>query len=220
MEEEIDHLRGGQFGTIRISLSPLAAVKIVPEALVLFRHRFPEVEVHLSSGLYPGTLKTLEEGLIDMHIGPTPPEHLCRNLDSEFLPESPINLITSAESPAANATSLAQLVDCRWIMIGGREGPGDIFDEPFLAHGLTPPRVTTTSESYFGAMSLVEKLGAVCTFPTKLFAEVESAWNVSKINIKEQIDPLKISLLTRSGQPLTPAASALANCVRVQVNSM
>jgi len=213
-------LRGEQVGAVHVCVSPLAAVRIMPRALTFFRKSFPNIDVRLTSGLFPGALKPLREGRTDLLIGPAPPVGMAHEIAVEHLIDTPIQVVTASESPLLRARSLAELRDAQWIMIGAPGGPGDIFRQPFIDHGLTPPHATTSSESYFGALALVESLGAVCTFPQLLMEDVIKTWRIAPIPIRETIAPLRISLMTRAGHPLTPAADALAMCIRRRVASM
>ncbi len=220
LEDEVAQLRGEQVGAVSVCLSPLAAVRIMPRALTLFRKTHPNIEVRLSSGLFPGALKPLREGSTDLIIGPAPPNDMARNITVEHLIDTPINVITAANSPLLQARSLGELTDAQWIMIGAPTGPGDIFHQPFIDNGFTPPKALTTSDSYFGALSLVESLGALCTFPSLLLKVMSNSWKIAPIPIREEIPPLRISLMTRAGHPLTPAADKLAMCIRRQIGSM
>lgn len=217
LNDEIAQLRGEQVGRIHVCVSPLAAVKIVPHALAWFHKDHPNIEVHLTSGLFPNALKPLRDGKIDMVIGPSPPTEIAREIKVEPLLSTPVVVITSQTSPYRKVSSLSELTDAPWIMIGAPQGPGDVFRNLFLSSGLTPPSASTTSESYFGAMSLVESLGAVCTFPLRLLEDVQRGWEVAEIPIKETLEPIEIALMTRSALPLTPLAESLANCVRKRV---
>lgn len=214
LDDEIAQLQGEQVGQIRVRVSPFAAVRIMPGALAQFRKTYPEIEVHLSSGMFPGALRPLREGQIDLLVGPAPPVTMQQEITVEPLIDTPILVVTALDSPHMSARSLADLTTAHWIMIGASQGPGDVFRAPFLENGLTPPRAMTTSESYFGALAMVESLGAVCTFPALLLEDVRRAWRIGPIPIRESIAPLRIALMTRSGHPLTPAADALANCIR------
>lgn len=220
LDDEVAQLRGEQVGSIQVCVSPLAAVKILPQALTRFHAKFPKIEIHLTSGLFPNALKPLRDGRTDIVIGPTPPAGMAREISVEPLLKTPIVLITSKTSPFRHAKKLADLTDADWIMIGAPLGPGDIFRKPFVDRGLPPPRASTTSESYFGAMSLVQEMGAVCTFPLRLLEDVRKGWDIEQILIEETLEPLEISLMSRSGHPLTPMAEELANAVRRRVATL
>lgn len=220
LDDDVAQLRGEQVGSIHVCVSPFAAVKIMPQALARFHAKFPKIEIHLTSGLFPSALKPLRDGRTDIVIGPTPPAGMAREISVEPLLKTPIVLITSKTSSYQKAKKLADLTGANWIMIGAPLGPGDIFRKPFVDHGLVPPKATTTSESYFGAMSLVEELGAVCTFPMRLLEDVRQGWDVDQIQIEETLDPLEISMMTRSGHPLTPMAEELVNALRRRVATL
>lgn len=220
LDEEVAQLRGEQVGAVHVCVSPLAAMRIMPRALTLFRKSHPNIDIRLSSGLFPGALKPLREGRTDLLIGPAPPVGMAREIAVEHLVDTPIQVVTSTDSPLLSARSLGELTDAHWIMIGAPGGPGDIFRQPFIDNGFLPPHATTTSESYFGALALVEHLGAVCTFPALLLEDIQRSARIAPIPIREEIEPLKISLMTRAGHPLTPAADKLAMCIRRRVTSM
>jgi len=220
LDEEVAQLRGEQVGAVNVGVSPLAAMRIMPRALTLFRKSHPNIEVRLTSGLFPGALKPLREGRTDILIGPEPPVGMAREISVEHLTETPISVVTSVTSALMRARSLADLTEAQWIMIGAPTGPGDIYRQPFVDLGLEPPKALTTSESYFGALSLVESLGAVCTFPGLLLGATQQTWKIAPIPIRETIAPVRISMMTRAGHPLTPAADALAMCIRRRATMM
>lgn len=220
LDDEVAQIRGLQTGAVSICLSPLAAVKIVPPAMARFRRSYPNIKINLLSGLYPGAINMLREGRVDMVVGPIPASKHLRDIAVEEIVQTPISVITSRTSKVATSSSLGDLTDSDWIMIGATEGPGDIFAQPFEANGFEVPTATITSESYFGAMSLVQSLGAVCTFPTMLLAEVQRGWDIVETPIRETIEPLRIGLMTRSGQPLTPAGDTLHKFIGLQAKRL
>ncbi len=87
----------------------------------------------------------------------------------------------------------------------------------FLEAGLTPPTATFTSDSYFGALALLQNLDAVCTFPVRLLNEMQKTWDLVQFDLDWEFPKLKISAMTRTATPLTPAGDALLNCVRRRV---
>lgn len=220
LDDEIAQLRGEQVGMIEVCVSPLAALQIMPHALSRFHEQYPNIEVHMTSGMFPGALKPLRDGKIDMIVGPAPKPDMAREISIDPLLATPIVVITSKKSPFRNARALADLADAPWIMIGAPQGPGDIFRKHFSDHGLRAPDVTTTSESYFGAMSLVENMDAVCTFPLRLLQHIQHGWAVEQINIKEELEPMQVSLMTRAAHPLTPMAEKLSHCIRRRAASL
>lgn len=213
LKQEVAQLSGQMVGTINVCLSPVGAVQIMPRALAMFQKAHPGINVAMTSGLAPNALTPLREGKTDLVIGPIPTENLAREFNIEPLITTPIVVITSPDSAFAGADSLKDLAQAPWIKIGSPERPA-IFRKAFIDNDLVPPDAMITSESYFGALALVESLGAVCTFPEMLFKGTRKGWNVQEIAVREKIEPVQIAILTRRSHQLTPAADALVNCVR------
>ncbi|MEP1208246.1 MAG: LysR family transcriptional regulator [Rhizobiaceae bacterium] len=218
--DEVLQLHDGETGTISVCVSPIAAVEILPPALSLFRREFPRVEVHISNGLYPSALGPVRDGLTDILVGPTPPEDQTAGLLVEPLFETGTVLVTGENSPWLKVNRLEDLIDANWVLIGPREGPGEEFKRAFRRHGLPAPKVNTISESYYGALSMLESMHAVCNFPDRLLKSNLGGWKIKQIEIVEDLKPMQISLITRAATPLTPAASHLTNCIRRRCSTL
>jgi LysR family transcriptional regulator of abg operon len=139
LQEEVEHTKGGQHGSVSVCVSPLAATQIIPAALLSFRRRFPEVDVQISSGLFPLAIVPLREGQTDIVVGPRPPADQSHSLIVEPLVTTDIVIVTSKSSPHAKARSIGDLSDADWMMIGSPGGPGDIFEPVFRENGFRSP---------------------------------------------------------------------------------
>ena len=214
-EQEASDLRGQQAGNLRLSAAPLAAVRILPRAIARFRADYPDIDISIASDLFGDALKALREGHHDIVIGPHDASSDVGDIVAEPLFATRMVVITERNAPHARATSLEELLDCCWVMLGGTIGsPRQRFREQFARHGLAPPRIRLSSESRLGLLSLVKELQAVCTFPAQLLDQLSSTHDVSVIQVREELEPLTISMMTRSGRSLTPAGERLADCIR------
>lgn len=214
-DQEVSALRGKQTGSIRVSAAPLAAIKILPRAIARFRKEYPDIDISISSDLFGDAMKGLREGQHDIIIGPHAGAEDLSDVEAESLFTTEVVLITSKHAPHANATSLEDLTGCYWAMIGGTTGaPRQRFQEQFTRNGLVPPRIRLASESRLGLLSIIETTDAVCTYPLFLLDEISAHRNIVRIQIREALNPLSISLITRAGQSLTPAGEAFADCIR------
>src|SRR5712672_3450663 len=95
LQEEVEQTKGGQHGTVSVCVSPLAATQIIPVALLRFRRSFPEVDVQISSGLFPVAIVPLREGQTDIVIGPRPAADQSHSLIVEPLVTTDIVIVTS-----------------------------------------------------------------------------------------------------------------------------
>jgi LysR family transcriptional regulator, regulator of abg operon len=221
LQEEVEQTKGGQHGGISVCVSPLAATQIIPAALLSFRRSFPQVDVQISSGLFPVAIVPLREGQTDIVIGPRPPADQTHSLIVEPLVTTDIVIVTSKSSPYAKARSIGDLSDADWMMIGSPGGPGDIFEPVFRENGFRSPIARTSSESYMAAFEIVRCLGLVCTFPGRVVREQAKQYpDLVVIPVRETIAPIEIALLTRADVPPTPAAREMAACIRRRANTL
>ena len=214
-DQEVANLRGQRTGTLRVSVAPLAAVKILPRAVARFRADFPDIDITISSDLFGEALRALREGHHDIIIGPYSEAPDVNDVESEELFSTEVAVITAIDAPHASATSLSELENCCWMMMGSTTGePRQRFQDQFTRHGFNAPNIRYASESRLGLLSLIEEIGAVCTFPVRLLEGLGIADNICVVPVKEKLNPLKISMVTRAGKSLTPAGEHLADCIR------
>lgn len=215
LNEELDWLKGCKSAELRISAAPLASVQILPRAIARFNKRFGEVDITISSDMFGDALRSLREGQHDIVIGPHGQAEGIGDIASEKLLSTEIVVITSRDAPHASARSLAELTGCYWAMMGDTIGaPKKRFEQQFSQHGIEAPRIRLASESRQGLVALVRELGAVCTFPARLLDEMGPDSGIVRIPVREVLNPLTISLVTRAGKSLTPAGDYFADCIR------
>ena len=213
--EEIAHLKGEATGQIKVSAAPLAATKIIPRAIARLKQSFTDASVTVSSDLFGDAIKALREGQHDFIVGPYSHQKNYTDLVAEELLTTEIVVITSKTSRYANATSLAELTDGYWAMMGDTVGaPKMRFRKQFEQHNIEAPYIRLASESRLGLLALIEELGAISTYPKHLLQELGDQAQIVQIPIKEKLMPLQLSLITRTGRSLTPVADYFADCIR------
>lgn len=219
LDEEVRQIQGDRSGSLNVTVSPLAAVRIIPQVMDRFRRRFPGVHVQISGGHPPSTLATLRSSETDIVIGPVPPADDRSGLIVRALFASPISIITGTGSKYTQVTRLAELCDAEWVMIGPRKrlfGVG----QDFRALGLTPPDPVTTSDSITSLLAMIEGSARVCSFPSLLLDVVTPRWNITRVPLADRLTPVQIGLMVRADRPLTPAGRAFVEAVEVRSASI
>lgn len=220
LDEEVAQLRGNHSGTVSIHVSPVGAVLILPRAMQHFRRVMPDVEIRIANGLYPAALHPLREGQIDLLLGPAPALAVARDLTVEPLLTTGLTIITRRGGRYARAASLREVLDARWIVLGGLEGPSHLYAEGFRQNGLEPPVATTMSDSLMATMGIIENDDVCCALPARLSGFFAQRHAIAALNIAEKLPDITISLMTRAGLPLTPAAAQLARNLRQCANTL
>ncbi|MGI3185366.1 LysR family transcriptional regulator [Nioella aestuarii] len=212
MQDDVRQMQGQLDGQLRITVSPLAAARFVPAALRRFQKRFPRVHVQISGGHEPMAFGPLRSGDVDFVIGPAPQGTGANGLSVAEIVRTPIAIVTGLGSCHANATSVVDLLDAKWIMIGPRER------QPIVAGylremGLEPPIPVINSDSILSILTMLKGSDLVCTFPTLLLDEIEPIWPIRRIPIAETFDLVSIAITHSSDSPLTSAGQYFRDCV-------
>lgn len=213
MQEEVDQRRGLGTGRLNVTVSPLAATRLIAGTIRMFRRRYPNVHVQISGGHEPMAFAPVRDGQADIVIGPEPQGADSGGLSTIFLIETPIVVITGRHSRWRGETRLEALSKGDWTMIGTRERL-PYFQTHFTHHNLTPPKPMVTSDSMLSVLTLVEEGDYLCTFPERLLEQAMAKWSVVPLDVTPALNPARIAIVTSSERPPTPALQHFIDCVR------
>ncbi|MGR3584222.1 MAG: LysR family transcriptional regulator [Pseudooceanicola nanhaiensis] len=212
MQEEIDQRRGEGTGRITVTVSPLAANRLIAGAIKRFRKRFPKVHVQITGGHEPMAFGPVRDGVVDLVIGPKPQGKDVAGLSVAFLVETPVSVITGESSRWRSCTDLAQLVEGDWLMIG-TQARLPYLQRHFTSRGLNPPVARVTSESISSVLAMVQDSDFLCTYPGLLLEQTLAQWRIRALDIRPPIRPARIAITTASDRPPTPALRCFCDCV-------
>lgn len=212
MREEVAQRRGLGSGRINVTVSPLAAARIIAPAIKRFRREYPGVHVEITGGHEPIAFGPVRDGVVDLVIGPEPQSSETAGLSVHPLVETPVVVITGETSKWRGATRLGELVEGEWLLIGSLARV-PYLQRHFTSHGLTPPTPLITSDSIFSVLTIVQNSDFLCTFPELLLPETMTKWHVRPLKLAETLRPAQISTVTSSERLPTPALRHFCDCV-------
>src|SRR5471032_1283278 len=108
--DEIAQLRGMTHGSVRVALSMVPHMALLPHTLRPFRQRYPDVRLDIIDAVFPTIEADLVDGTIDCYIGP-PPERMPDGLVIEQLFLNTRVILCRKGHPMRNATSLRDLTE-------------------------------------------------------------------------------------------------------------
>ncbi|MFZ9298509.1 MAG: LysR family transcriptional regulator [Hylemonella sp.] len=216
LREQIEQMRGALQGSINLAVSPNPAVILLPQALTRFRQEFPNVQLRIREAVFPDTLQMLREGLADIALGAHP--QIKKSKQPEFLVErlyyNRLVVTGRVGHPKAGAESLAELLDCDWLLHGPEEGPGSMYAPVFKEHHLQPPVPSIISQSFIATLTLLEGSDALALLPERLIRSLIMNRRLMMLPIRELTTRLDVSMIVRANQPLTPVAQKLLQILR------
>lgn len=213
-QEEIEQLRGRWEGKITFATSPAIALGSLPLALASFAREFPTVTVHVRDGLYPSVSPQLRDGTLDFALTAAHKHDLDADLEAHAVHVSDIVIVGHRNHPKAQATRLAELIDCRWAFSSAPRGPGAIIRDAFAQHGLPEPKPGILCESFLALPGIVAHSDMLTTMPRGLYESNAFRDRLCILPILDRLPSPTIYVLRRHDLPLTPAAAGLIRWIQ------
>jgi LysR family tdc operon transcriptional activator len=114
--EEIRHLNHNSQGSVAIGCSSLLAVTVLPALVELFKTSAPQANLLIREAQLSTLLPALHTGKLDFAIGTVIPDMPLQNLICTPLFSAPFCIIARRGHPLAEATSLDQLHEAKWLL--------------------------------------------------------------------------------------------------------
>ncbi len=212
-QDELDQLKGATHGEIRVCLSTVPHMVMLPTALAKFRERYPDVKLDIIDGLLPRVETELKDGTVDFYIGPIH-DNVERELAVEKLFDNSRVILGRKGHPLARARSLSELVDAEWATASLTHLPVDELGPLFARYDLPEPKLVVQAQSALTFLFTVAYSDLLIMLPRQwaqapLFRQV-----FQSIDVVEQLAGAPICLVTRHGRPLTPAAEHFCATLR------
>jgi DNA-binding transcriptional LysR family regulator len=212
--EEIDQLKGRLHGRVRVCLSTVPHVALLPYALGAFRARYPDVHLDISEGLFPNIEASLRAGVIDCYVGPPPAESQGAELVVEKLFDNTRIILGRKGHPLAHASSLRQLIDAEWLSTSLTFKVDEELGPLFAQHGLPAPRVVVQGHSALTFLVAVAYSDLLTMLPMQWTDFAPTHDTLQRIDVAEKLPAPPICLAWRSGLRPTPAADYFCDMIR------
>lgn len=213
IKEEIDQLRGNTQGKVTVCLSSVPHIALLPHALGAFRQRYPDVHLDVFDGLFPGTEAALKEGSVDCYFGPVPTSVASHFVVEKLFDNTRVILCRNGH-PLQNARSLKELVDAHWLGTSITPKAEDELGPLFASHGLPAPHLVMQAHSALTFVVSAVYSDVLLMLPVQ-WTQFELTRNMlRRIDVAEPLLAPPISLVTRAGLPLTPAAEYFCDMMR------
>lgn len=213
-EEEIAQLAGEGSGSVAFGVGPLAALLVVPEAVIRFREQFPAATVRIVEGFPNEFISMVRDGTLDFAMRPKVAGKLDPALAFRPLFLDDIIIVGRKNHPLRNAGSIARLGTAVWVRsalaVGTSAGS---LNHMFSVANLPIPRTIIQCDSYNITVSLIAKSDALGMIVRRFLATTPACDLLQEIKIAEPLPTVTIGLITRKDPPLTPTAAAMAKIV-------
>ncbi|POZ61142.1 LysR family transcriptional regulator [Chromobacterium alticapitis] len=213
-EREMDRLRSGRECSLRIGLTPLAGLEVLPQAFAAFRRAMPQVKVDFLELDSQQLLDGLRSGQLDFALGAfaSPPDDPFVRV--ERLRESPSGFAVRAESPLRHAAELSALRQAEWLHTDMSGHYERFVHGMFAREGLAPPERMTCCTSNVLLCGLLMTMDAVVPMSNLALQATLTAQRFVELPLSQRPPGLSLVLLVRKGALLSRAAEWLIARIR------
>lgn len=212
--EEMDQARGGTQGTVVAGLSIMPHAGMLPDALPLFRKRFPGVVLKLIEGLYPAIEPGLRDGSIDFYLGASPQGPVAPGLTSELLFRNTRLVVGRKGHPLAGVRTLKGLAQAEWVTPSITANATEDLNELFASFKLEPPRIQLQAHSAMSVMVALASTDLLAMLPQQWYDFPLTEGVLEVIRVRERLPAPDIVFVRRADLPLTPAAEYFSDMLR------
>lgn len=202
-----DELAKGGKAQVALGFGPFFAAQIVPQAVLRFREKFPQVQLRLVEGLGHATRPMVRDASLDMTLAPRQPG-VPDDPAIRFKPIAHLNQVVVARRghPLAKVRSASALADNEWLCNMRRNAASRMLQ----TLGVPEPWRISECESISAMLTLLagSDMLAVVQHPFLDMPQVAQA--IQEIPIVERLPGLTVGLHMRADAPLTKPAAALA----------
>ncbi len=220
-EAEMAQLRGSQTATrLSVAVTPWIAQSLLPHVLQSFRQELPEVQLELFEGLSAVAHPRLREGSLDLLIGRVPSDSTQGDLHATPLFRYETAVVTRIGHPLAQARSMAELMECDWLINYAPQEEAALLERLFLRHGLpVPARHIHLVHSASLLLHLVEHSDMVSFCPWPLIETEGPHGRLVPLRLRETFDPHTVGVVQRGHGALPWAAQRFVHHLQAQVQA-
>ncbi len=192
---------GELVGRLSVSVTPWLAMTLMPKAIVRFRQLFPQVQLELYEGLSSVACPMVRDASVDLFIGRLDTRFSSSDLTYLPLFTADCAVVARQQHPLADSRSMAQLAAADWIMTSQQDSTISTQGHVHFAHSLS---IT---------LSLLRDTDMLSVFPWPLVEFCAQREGLTTLPLREPIGSAAVGAISRSGQPLRPAAERFLECL-------
>jgi DNA-binding transcriptional LysR family regulator len=212
---EIEALRAGRSGEVRLGAGPSWQYRVLPEAISVFRRDWPGVRVTAVGGLDDALKGQLRAGALDFVLAATPdapqlePDLLWRPLIADDY-----RVVARLGHPLREHGELGlhDLLAFPWILANATSQMAERLRILFRAQGLPPPEPAIETDVIPLQLALMSEGDYLGFHAASHLADVGPV-NVQPLDLPEATWRRAAGIITRAAGSLGPAAARLVACI-------
>ena len=217
--DEVDALRHGQQGHVRIGTILTPCAELLPEVIRCAKQRYPGLEMTIRTGSSRDLLALMDDGELDFLVARFFVGSQQENLCFESLAKEPLKICARAGLVHGPMTR-AELNGADWVLPPAGSVLRQEFDALFQRVGMRPPQKVVNAENLLMVTTLIEKNEMLTVLPRDVLAHYARYGMLAEVEVDPSIDAdlnqglMPYGIITKNQQLLPPAARNVLELLR------
>jgi DNA-binding transcriptional LysR family regulator len=213
-QAELDHLRGQAKGRLCVGITPWVALTFLPDVVLAFRARMPQVKLELFESLMAVAQPLLRDGSMDFAIGQLHPAQATQEFACQTLLDYQTSVLVRQGHPRQGARSIHELLDQQWTLNYAPDGHDALMQELFWKHGAHLDEERIVRAHSLAILQMMVERADMCTWgPAILSTAPPFLGRLACVPLAEQFEPRQLSIVTRRSGALSNAAVCFTECL-------
>jgi DNA-binding transcriptional LysR family regulator len=207
---ELEGLRGGAIGEVKLGAGPAWLRRHLPLAIARAIEANPGIRIHVTGGFDDALLRALRRGELDFVVAEMPSADRARDLRLMPLTSDDLGVCCRPDHPLAKRKSvpLRALVDFPWIMPPSSTRAHRRLEALFVAQNLSPPEPAVETDSMAFLLQFLRHSDAL-TFTVHTTLQTAEGSGLAILNVPALAASREAGVITRRNGWLSPAAEAV-----------
>jgi DNA-binding transcriptional LysR family regulator len=213
-QTELDELRGQHRGRLCVGVTPWVALTFLPEVVLAFRERMPDIQLELFESLMAVAQPLLRDGSMDFAIGQLHPTQASPEFACQPLLDYQTAVLVRQGHPCQDARSIHDLLEQNWTLNYAPDGHDALMHELFWRHHAQVAEQRIVRAQSLAILQMLVERADMCTWGPALLSSAPSfLGRLVALDLKEPFEPRQLSIVTRRNGSLSQAAQCFADCL-------
>jgi len=213
-QADLDQLRGKNSGRLCVGITPWVALTFLPETVLAFRARMPQVRLELFESLMAVAQPLLRDGSMDFAIGQLHPSQAPQDFSCEPLLDYQTSVLVRQGHARQGAQSIHELLDQHWTLNYAPDGHDALMQDLFWRHGARIDERQIVQAHSLAILQMLVERADMCTWgPTILSTAAPFLGRLVPVPLNEQFEPRHLSIVTRRNVALSNPAVCFTECL-------
>jgi len=220
--DEIEALRSGLTGQVRLGAILAACTELVPRTVARIKALHPQLQVVVHMDSSDGLHQRLNQGRLDVVIGRLFENHDKSGLDYEPLADEPICVMVRRDHPLLlqENLGLADLQQAAWILPPAGGVLRHRFDLMYREAGLEPPRNVVETSTVVVITRLLEQTDMLALVPAELARHYQDHGMGARLPADVPCRMDAYGIIRRHDHLLSPGAETLLRLLRMTAREL